>query len=137
MLFVAKLFDKLPQRPRQPFHPAPPSEKIGGRDGEQQMAFSEILAATVYVNFGVLPFEFWPGYRNADETADGRLQREDILAVVREAYERGQAGLLPVLFGPLTRRPPSRIGFSSDRTAAVDPCGSHRIGEMSHGVAPL
>jgi len=69
MLSVPQLFRKLMRRPRQPFPPAPPWEKIG-RDGEQPMAFDEILAAAVYVDFGVLPFEFWPGYRNARKADD-------------------------------------------------------------------
>jgi hypothetical protein len=34
------------------------------------MAFAEILAAAVYVDFGVLPLEFWPGYRNARKVDD-------------------------------------------------------------------
>jgi hypothetical protein len=34
------------------------------------MAFVEILAAAVYVDAGVLPLEFWPGYRNALKADD-------------------------------------------------------------------
>jgi hypothetical protein len=34
------------------------------------MAFAEILATAVYVDFGVLPLEFWPGYRNARKVDD-------------------------------------------------------------------
>jgi hypothetical protein len=69
MLSVPQLFGKLLRRLRQPFPPAPTSEKIG-RDGEPPMAFGEILAAAVYVDFGVLPLEFWPGYRNARKAGD-------------------------------------------------------------------
>jgi hypothetical protein len=66
---VPQLFGKLLRRLRQPFPPAPPSETIG-RDGEPPMTFGEILAAAVYVEFGVLPLEFWPGYRNARKADD-------------------------------------------------------------------
>jgi hypothetical protein len=69
MLSVPQLFGKLLRRRRRPFPPAPQSEKIG-RDGEQPMAFAEIFAAAVYVDFGVLPFEFWPEYRNARKADD-------------------------------------------------------------------
>jgi hypothetical protein len=69
MLSMPQLFGKLLRRPRQPFPITRPSEKIG-RDGEQPMAFGEILAAAVYVDFGVLPLEFWPGYRNARKADD-------------------------------------------------------------------
>ena len=67
MLSVLQLFDKLIRR--RPFPPAPPWEKIG-RDGEEPIAFSQILGAAVYVDFGVLPFEFWPRYRNARKADD-------------------------------------------------------------------
>jgi len=69
MLSVPQLFRKLLRRPRQSFPPAPPSERIG-RDGVQPMTFGEILAAAVYIDFGVLPLEFWPGYRNARKVDD-------------------------------------------------------------------
>ena len=69
MLSVPQLFGKLLRRLRQPFPPAPPSDKIG-RDGERPMAFGEILAAAVYADFGVLPLEFWPGYRNSRKADD-------------------------------------------------------------------
>ena len=69
MLSVPQLFGKLLRRPHQPFPPAPPSVQIG-HDCEQSMAFGEILAAAIYVDFGVLPFEFWPAYRNARKADD-------------------------------------------------------------------
>ena len=69
MLSVPQLFGKLLRRLRQPFPPTPPSGKVG-RDGEPQIAFGEILAAAVYADFGVLPLEFWPGYRNARKADD-------------------------------------------------------------------
>jgi len=69
MLSIPELFGKLLRRRRQPFPPAPQSEKIG-RDCEQPMAFAEIFAAAVYADFGVLPFEFWPEYRNARKADD-------------------------------------------------------------------
>jgi hypothetical protein len=72
MLSLPQLFGKLLRRRRQPL-PAPQSGKIGP-DGEQPMVFAEIFAAAVYVDFGVLPFEFWPEYRNARkaDNQDGR-----------------------------------------------------------------
>jgi hypothetical protein len=69
MLSVHRLFDKLLRRPRHPLRPAPPSEKIGC-DREKPLAFGEILAAAIYADFGVLPFEFWPGDRNARNADD-------------------------------------------------------------------
>ena len=69
MLSVPQLFGKLVRRRRQPFPSAPRSEKIG-RDGEQPMAFAEIFAAAVYADFGLLPFELWPEYRNARKADD-------------------------------------------------------------------
>jgi hypothetical protein len=69
MLSVPQYFGKLLRRLRQPFPPAPPSETIG-RDVEQPMTFGDILAAAVYVDFGVLPLEYWPGYRNARKADD-------------------------------------------------------------------
>jgi hypothetical protein len=68
MLLVPRLFDKLLRRPRWPFPPAPSSEKIEC-DREDPTPFGEILAAAIYVDFGLLPFEFSQGYRNA-HTAD-------------------------------------------------------------------
>jgi len=56
---VLELLGKLLRRSRQPFPPAPQSEKLG-RDGEQPTTFGEIFAAAVYIDVGVLPFEFWP-----------------------------------------------------------------------------
>ena len=69
MLSVPQLFGKLLRRRRQPFPSAPQPEKIG-RDGEQPLGFAEILAAAVYADFGVLPFEFWPEHRNARKADD-------------------------------------------------------------------
>jgi hypothetical protein len=69
MLSVPQLFGKWLRRPRQLLPPTPPPEKVG-RLGEQPMAFGEILAAAVYADFGVLPLEFWPGYRNARKADD-------------------------------------------------------------------
>jgi hypothetical protein len=69
MLSVPQLFGKLLRRRRQRFAPTPQSEKIG-HDGPQPMAFAEIFAAAVYVDFGMLPFEFWPECRNARKADD-------------------------------------------------------------------
>lgn len=69
MLSIPRLFDKLLRRPRHPLPPAPPSEEIGC-DRDEPLAFGEILAAAIYVDFGVLPFEFWPRDRNARKADD-------------------------------------------------------------------
>jgi hypothetical protein len=92
MLSALQLFRKLLRRPHQPFPPAPPSEKIG-RDGEQEMAFGEIFAAAVYVDFGVLPFELWQGHRNARKTHDQNCQaeRHEQDRITRVTVKRGEA----------------------------------------------
>jgi hypothetical protein len=51
---------------RQPAGDGPPIE----RAREEPPLFSEILSASTYLDFGGVPLEYWPGYRQADDDQD-------------------------------------------------------------------
>jgi len=40
------------------------------RPREHPALFSEILSASTYLDFGGVPLEYWPGYRQTDDDQD-------------------------------------------------------------------
>jgi hypothetical protein len=68
MQSVSHLLGKLRRRPRH-LPPAGAPAKTG-HDCDRPLAFAEILAASAYLDFGGLPLEFWPGYRDAAKADD-------------------------------------------------------------------
>ena len=67
---ISHLLGKLGWRPRLPSSDSMSAKT--GRDREPPLVFGEILAASAYLDFGGLPLEFWPGYRNTGKTTDDR-----------------------------------------------------------------
>jgi hypothetical protein len=72
MQSVSHLLSKLRRRPRH-LSPARTSAKTC-HECDRPLAFAEILAASAYLDFGGLPLEFWPGYRDAAKAADDDRQ---------------------------------------------------------------
>jgi len=70
MQFIAHLVGRLLRRGlRRPSAEDPaPTEQAR----EAPPLFSEILSASTYLDFGGVPLEYWPGYRQANDDQERR-----------------------------------------------------------------
>lgn len=64
MRLVSLLLGKLTRRPGPPLPDGRPHER------DRLLAFAEFLAVAAYGDFGGLPLEAWPGYRDAVRDED-------------------------------------------------------------------